>query len=423
MGELEALGYTSRHAVSRALERAGMGAPSAYLNRSRAGYRPAMPPRETGAFALSGALDEADDADLVNDAVDRADLSRLRRLERKVGDRGYLARTIERSIRAAFEQSPPRIVRYTSLRPTIEHPTERLLVGLWSDIHFGLTVDPREVPGNAFNWQIAARRIAKLCVQLADWKPEHRDDTTLQIVLNGDIIAGVIHMDDAGQARLTEQIHGATQILVAALYFLRQHFGRIRVLALPGNHDRVTRERQLAQRWDSHAHAIYLALQWAFHKDPAITFDVPRSGDGTFVLPGGKALAYATHGDVAPSVGNISRGINTAKLAAELNKLNASGEFSAPVRVLLWGHWHQGLVMPFGNGTAAVNGCLIGADPFARVGAGVLGGGAPMQLMFESSEAYPFGDSRFVYVRDADTDTAYDRVVPTPTLDLSKVAA
>jgi hypothetical protein len=363
-----------------------------------------------------GSVQDEDLGDLADKYGSRAQATYLRKLEKQVGNKQYLGDCIERAITAAFEANPIRLSNCT-VRP--RHVAgRRMITALVSDIHFGLDVDKREIPGGGFNWTIASRRMARLATEIAAWKEHYRDDTDLQVVLGGDIIAGLIHLDDAGIKRLTEQIHGATMILVAFIDYLVRHFPKISVLCLPGNHDRTTEKRQLSQRWDSHAHSIYLGLALAFRNEPRVKFDVPLTGDGVVEFPGGKSLGFYTHGDVKPSIANVGRSLDIKPMLAALNKINASGAYSKPVRVMGMGHWHTPFLMPTGLGSIVVNGCVIGVDSFARNACGILGiDGAPAQLIFESVPGYELGDSRFIHLKPADDDSSYDRVIATPDLE------
>lgn len=351
---------------------------------------------------------------------ERAERLYTRRLERELGKRQYLTRMLERSLVSAFDANP--IQLGPRLAPRKVAFDERMITVLVSDAHFGGHVDPREVPGNAYNWRIASRRMAKLASDVCAWKAEHRPETRLQIVLAGDLIEGKIHLDDSGIRPLTEQIHGAAHILIGFIDYVAQHFRRVDVIGLPGNHDRVTVMRQVAQRWDSHAHAIYLAIAQAFRNDPNVNIDVPLTGDAAIELPGGKELAFYTHGDVKPTVANVGKAINIQPMLATLRRLNASGAYGKPIRVIAVGHWHAGCVLPTGAGTLLVNGSVVGPNCFARNGCNIVGEeGAPMQLMFESVPGFAFGDSRFVSLREADHDASFDEIIRTP--DLSRWAA
>jgi hypothetical protein len=381
--------------LRKALSRHGFKAPSAYL-----GTEPTSE-RYVDLTTLAAASEQ------------RLELNELRLLRRKVGDREYMTRRLESALIESFRRSPIRLSERRA-KPQ-KTPSSRMITCMLSDIHFGLDVSRDEVPCNAFNWQIAARRIAKVVSQVADWKVEHRDETELIVVVNGDVIAGLIHTDDHGIRPLTEQIHGATHILVAALDYLAQFFGSLRCVFLPGNHDRLTRERQVAQRWDSHAHSVFLALAYAFRGQRNIKIEAPRTGEAVIELPGSDSVALYTHGDVQPTLRNVGRALDIKPAQALMNRINASQEYPKPVRILGFGHWHQGLVMPLGKGAVLVNGCVIGVDSFSRNGFGSRGGEMrPMQLMFESVPGYPFGDSRWIILDDADDDAAYDSVIPTP---------
>lgn len=344
--------------------------------------------------------------------------SYVRKLERKVATADYLADKLQDSISRVFEVYPVEIPKSTvSLEK--KHRGKRLLTLLLSDLHFGMDVDPREVLHSEFNWKIASRRLAKVCYQAAAWKREHRQETELQVVLNGDILTGVIHLSEAKIRPVTEQVWGATAILAKALGFLRQHFGRIKVLCLPGNHDRMTyrsNDRAVSQRWDSHSHSVYLGLMCYFRQDKDLVFDIPMSGMGTYQAPG-EHLIYASHGDTEPGIGNVGKSFNVSQTTQSLLKLNAGGVFEKKLSVALFGHWHQPSLFMLPDGTmCVVNGCLIGADGFAQNGVGYFNT-MPAQVMFESVPGFPVGDFRVIQLRDADADTSLDEVIAIPELD------
>ena len=153
----------------------------------------------------------------------------VRGLERKVATGDYLSEKMLRGFKEIFENNPITIPEGKVELKKTKHKT-RTLTLLWSDLHFGVDVDPREILSSEFNWVIATRRMAKLVQQAALWKPEHREETRLQIVLNGDILHGIIHLSEANIKEITEQIWGASAILTKAIGFLSQRFGSVDVL-------------------------------------------------------------------------------------------------------------------------------------------------------------------------------------------------
>lgn len=343
-------------------------------------------------------------------------LNYTRKLERRLADQDYLSDKLRDMVSVIFEEHP---IKLSPGKMTpMKKPPARMLTMLLSDLHFGIEVDPREVLKSEFNWQIAARRLAKVCHQAAEYKKQHRDITELQVVLNGDIIHGVIHLSEANLRPLTEQIYGATSILIKALDFLRNHFKKVRVLCLPGNHDRPvyrSKERAVSQRWDSHSHAVYLGLMAAFRTDDGIEFDLPMAGCGTYETPGGH-LVFASHGDVEPGVGNVGKSLNVKEISGSIQRMAAGNPFDKRVEAVLYGHWHQPSIWMLQDGTTCiVNGCLLGSDPYAQNGIGFFNT-MPAQVIFESVPGYPVGDSRIIQLRDADSEKAYDKVIAPPGL-------
>ena len=343
----------------------------------------------------------------------------VRKLERKVATADYLSGKILDGIEEIFNKNPIVIPNGAKVPPEKHKYKDRNLTLLWSDLHFGVDVDPREVLQCEYNWEIASRRMAKLCQQASLWKPEHRKDTRLQIVLNGDIIHGIVHLSESNIRELTEQIWGATAILSKAIGFLAQHFGSVHVLCLPGNHDRVsyrTSERSVAQRWNSHGHSIFLALKCYFREVKNVEFDIPMAGMGSYETPG-KHIIFATHGDTEPSTSNVGRSFDVKKTTEAMLKLNAGNVLPRKASVVLYGHWHQPSLFMLPDGTnCVVNGSLIGSDSYAQNGIGYFNS-MPAQIMFESVADYPVGDFRIVQLRDADKDKDMDKIIHIPNIN------
>ena len=342
----------------------------------------------------------------------------VRGLERKVATGDYLSEKMLKGFQEIFENNPITIPKGKVELKKTKHKN-RTLTLLWSDLHFGVDVDPREILSSEFNWTIASRRMAKLVQQAALWKPEHREETRLQIVLNGDILHGIIHLSEANIKEITEQICGASAILTKAIGFLSQCFGAVDVLCLPGNHDRaVYRDsgRALAQRWNSHSHAVYLALKCWFKDSENVRFDVPMAGLGSYELPGGH-LVVASHGDTEPSTSNVGKSFNVSKTTEALLKMNAGDVFPKKAKVVLFGHWHQPSQFMLPDGTVCVvNGSLIGSESYAQNGIGFFNS-MPAQVMFESVPDYPVGDFRIIQLRDADTNKSLDKIINIPDIE------
>lgn len=338
----------------------------------------------------------------------------VRKLERIVASRTYLNSKLESILEEVFSKNPVKLNKKRYSPKTTK--TTKILNLLWSDLHFGVDVFDYEVYGNQYTWTVAARRMSKLCVEAVQWEPS-LEDTEVRVFLNGDILQGVIHLDDANIRPLTEQIWGATAILTSAIDFLRQFFTKVTVVCLPGNHDRTTYKnstRELSQRWDSHAHSLYLALKMAF-RGTDVVFDIPTTGIA-LVDDLNDGYILASHGDTEPDPKNVSKKIDTDRMATNLLKLKELPAVDKNISVALFGHWHTPTIQMLPNGSfLVVNGCLIGTEPYGQNAIGVFGN-QPAQVMFESRKGAPIARTSIVPVACADADDSLEDVIATPTL-------
>jgi hypothetical protein len=336
----------------------------------------------------------------------------VRRLERKTATQEYFHERLTETFHDVFSKN--KVTLTTGNYVKKKKPTRKTLTLLWSDLHFGIDVFDHEVYKSRYNWLIASRRMGMLCQDAVDW--DDVQETELRIILNGDIMQGVIHLNDANIRPMTEQIWGATAILTSSLDFLRRFFGKITVVCLPGNHDRMTYKdtgRATTQRWDSHAHSVYLALKQGFRDDTGVSFEIPTTAIGlSDDMNDGYILS--AHGDTEPDPRNISKKIDTERLAIKLLKLKESQAVDRKISVALFGHWHTPTIQMLPSGTwIVVNGSLIGSEPFGQNVVGEFNC-QPAQIMFDSEPGRPLNKLRIVQVKEADNDKNYNKIVPVP---------
>ncbi len=342
----------------------------------------------------------------------------VRSLERAKGSQEYLSKKLLDGLNSIFVNNPI-VVPKSTVAPVPNKDIEKTLTLLWSDLHFGVKVDSRETYESQFDWTIASRRLALTCLEAINWDPEDSGETELQIILNGDIIHGVVHLTEANLVPLQEQIWCSTAILSKAIGFLSQYFGSISVLCLPGNHDRVvyrSRERALSQRWDSHSHSIYMGLKIWFKDFENVDISIPMSGLGTYLTAGGHRV-IASHGDVEPSTSNPAKSFNVEKTTQSIMKLNSGNIFDSNVDVVLYGHWHSPSMFMLTNGSyCIVNGSLLGTDPFAQNALGVFNC-VPAQVLFESTGSHPVNKFKVCTLSYADDNEYLDEIIDIPELN------
>lgn len=279
-----------------------------------------------------------------------------------------------------------------------------------SDTHFGAVLKPQEGL-TKFDIEEPARRLAKLAIETAEYKPQYRKCTKLFVNLNGDIIQGNIH-DAFAAKRMAEQKAMALWMFRQFLAYLSTQYSSIEVNCTTGNHDRYADknpDRVVAEKWDSHATDIYYALKIALMEFKNIKINIPLTPWADYKSFG---VNYrTTHGDNVFKIGNPGSSINVKNLENEVNKLNATRDDLNKIKVVILGHVHTGLHIRLKNGVAVItNPPLIPADSYAN-SIGIYE--APTgQWLIESVQGYPVGDSRLLMVDETvDKDTSLDKIV------------
>lgn len=296
-------------------------------------------------------------------------------------------------------------------------PTTRTLLAHISDTHIGVRVNKKELGGlNEFNPTICARRFAFYFRELVDYKPEHRDETDLVIVINGDEMAGIIHNQEHGVELMTNQFAQALSIFSQGISYCSQHFKSVTVHCTTGNHTRYMHKenkgRSLEQKWDSFSTNLYIALREVFKSYSNVNFNIPVTPYCTFKIF--EHNFYATHGDTIISVGNVGKSINTASITNFINNLNSG--FKDHISVFLMGHLHVNTFQTLNNGVELlINGTLSGLDAFAQ-GIGI-NHNNPSQQIFEVTKDHAVGDFRSVRLKQADGDKELDNIIE-PMVDL-----
>lgn len=347
------------------------------------------------------------------DADDAEILGALSRRAQEVEQRDSLARGrsvaltlardenfLQQLIAAVGKVSKDKLVvpRY---QPKKKVKADRILNLLWSDLHFHSLLDPREVP-IAFGPQEEARRLAALCVQAADYKRDHRDETTLVINLAGDIIQGMLGHDPRDGAPLAEQYAAALYLLKQAIGFLAGEFRRVELHCVPGNHGRnIARHigRATHQKWDSIENMLYSALKVAFMDVPNVHFDIPYRPYAIYDAFDSKILV--THGDTVIRPGNPASSIDVKGLRQQIHEFNIPRKDADRVSLFCVGHVHTAsLIHLAGKMIFMSNGALVPVDPFAQ-SVGIFDTTCGAQ-MWESVPGKVVGDSRFVVVDEED---------------------
>lgn len=345
-------------------------------------------------------------------AGQKARAAEIRRIGQIAGDKEWVVRQLNAKLSTIAAGLKPEKQKYKFPKP---RGFLRENIGVLSDTHFGLDIDIEELRHNKYDWSIAARRLAKYVVQLADYKLEHRQDCPqLRLCLGGDICQGIIHKDtDHGTEMIAHQIEGAAQMLVQAIDYLRKVYSRIIVETTPDNHMRLPFDgagRSTGQKYNSFATMMHNQLQMAYRNVPQVTFHIVKSPYTDFEVLGHRV--FLTHGDTVLSAGSPGKTIHIDRISKRVNEIQvtAFSHDEKPYKAIIMGHVHVPVSTTLDGGVELIiNGTGSGLDPYAR-SIGITSNN-PCQVIFEATPDYVVGDFRKVYLKDADNDTRFDKII------------
>ena len=244
----------------------------------------------------------------------------------------------------------------------------RSVIGCFvSDVHMGEVVSPDEIIGiNAFDPDICRKRLERYFRASVTIGKRWAVDTDLQgavLFLGGDMISGSIHDELTRTNALTsqEQVLAVVECLSAGIKLLLEHYGRVHVAAVPGNHGRTTL-KSTAKLYARLSYDIMIAniLRERFIDDDRVTFQVGDSKDQIVPLFG--RTVFLTHGDKMGTGGGmgfagpllpIVRG--TKKIQAQQARLNRRPD------LVLHAHYHT-IANP---GPVLSNGSVVGYSEYA----------------------------------------------------------
>lgn len=286
-----------------------------------------------------------------------------------------------------------------------------LVVGL-SDLHLGAELSGVDNP-QPFRRLEESRRLAYIFKQALDYKLQYRDRTRCLVLLDGDVIQGLLQHDLRDGAPLTEQSIVFWLLMSQGLGLLAAHFPIVEVECQGGNHGRNKLRhpgRATSSKWDSFETNLYVGLRCMLSAHKNVHFRIPTRAVSLVDLYG--STLAVTHGDTEIPLGNPTS--QHDRNVDALQRLYASGLLARRPDAWFVGHWHSAMLAP-GTPTVVYNGMLVPPDGYARAQGYV---GKPCgQWIWEAVKGYPVGDSRYVLVGpEQDRDESLDAVLKPPEL-------
>lgn len=264
---------------------------------------------------------------------------------------------------------------------------------LLSDLHLGseLSALDNPIPFRAIE---EARRLEYVVRQLLDYKPQYRKTSEAVVMINGDIIDGLLMHDLRDGAPLCEQKVIFWKYFQAIIGLVAQQYPSVRVVCQPGNHGRdIVRHpgRATSRKWDSHEWEMYFGLREMCSSLRNVTWSIDFRAISIIDLHGSKF--GLTHGDTEIKVCHPDAG--AAKNAAIFDRINSTGIYGTRFDAWGVGHFHTPRYHPR-TPRVIYNGALVPPNGYARTEGHIA---EPCgQFLFESVEGYPIGDLRFIEV-------------------------
>jgi len=236
-----------------------------------------------------------------------------------------------------------------------------------SDWHVGEKVEPKEINGwNAYNTKIAADRAERYTEgaiqKIQEWSATTALDGVLY-TMDGDELSGDIHEELRATNELTsmEQVQFAVQLRVASIRRVADAFGKVHVVAGPGNHGRSTL-KPTAKLYAALSYDILVARMVAreLASDPRISFQIADGSDVVVDIYGRNVLV--THGDkIGTGGGQGFAGPELPILRGVHKTRQQYASVGTKIDLILGGHFHTSANIR----GALFNGSLVGYNEYA----------------------------------------------------------
>jgi hypothetical protein len=252
------------------------------------------------------------------------------------------------------------------LSPKRPKKTAATAVVMLSDTHWDEVVNLNEVAGvNKYDRRIAEMRLKRFVDKTIALGRDYIaggpvEIDSLVLLLGGDMVSGDIHeeLTESNEGTMLETVMYWTSQLQAAVMTLADHYGRVHVACVVGNHGRRTRKSRSKRRvHDNFDWMIYQTVARLTEKDERITWQIPEAASTQVKVHNTTLLL--THGDMAKGGGGTGGVITVLKRLGF--RLNANPQTKHDI--LCIGHFHQLVLAP--SAGWVLNGSPKGFDEYA----------------------------------------------------------
>ena len=242
------------------------------------------------------------------------------------------------------------------------------MVAPLTDTHVGDRVVFDQTTGiNAYDLDIFNKRLygwVEQLISLAEYRRNIADVDELVIPMLGDMVSGDIHEELARTniGNCMEQMMNGAFLIGQAVTKLSRNFKKVRVVAVVGNHGRMTRKIPAKDKYMDWDHMMYQWVAAFCAEQKNVEFHIPKNFSTIFNVAGRNVLIM--HGDSISGGGSSASFTRMVGMMRGLQQQNKETEDVQHFDDVMIGHFHRIDEYDIGTGSLYVCGTMKGSDEF-----------------------------------------------------------
>ena len=242
------------------------------------------------------------------------------------------------------------------------------MVAPLTDTHVGDRVVFDQTTGiNAYDLDIFNKRLygwVEQLISLAEYRRNIADVDELVIPMLGDMVSGDIHEELARTniGNCMEQMMNGAFLIRQAITRLSRNFKKVRVVAVVGNHGRMTRKIPAKDKYMDWDHMMYQWVAAFCAEQKNVEFHIPKNFSTIFNVAGRNVLIM--HGDSISGGGSSASFTRMVGMMRGLQQQNKETKDVQHFDDVMIGHFHRIDEYDIGTGSLYVCGTMKGSDEF-----------------------------------------------------------
>lgn len=272
----------------------------------------------------------------------RDERNELRRIIREEARKESLAEQVVRSLN---EFNFPTL-SFDTNRHEITFSGNNDLIITMTDLHTGIEIDNYF---NRFNNEVLKARLTEYVEKIVEVQSLHRSEKCYVVL--SELISGIIHstLRIENNQNVIEQFLTVTAYISQALAELSYYFKEVNVFICPGNHSRVSPNKNEAYKGENFDHLVLPFLEAKLQNFNNIKYHYNKLEESIAIFEVRGQVVMAAHGD-KDSPANVVQ--------------HFSNMFNVVPNVVVLGHRHQNSMSMVGTTMILQAGCLSGMDNY-----------------------------------------------------------